>query len=144
MHRKIGLGYTAPGPRLATTPLAPPPASDITKTAPGSTFMSYGPGVRDRSQFLYGSMPYSSFEDVSPQPAYDVRSGDNRFMGRGLGAAAVLGSPAGAGTGVPPAVDVTVTQPPSQLPQLLLVAVAAWFAYQKIASSRRRDFVEVF
>ena len=124
-RRRDGLGYVAPGARIATKRLAPPPPGDITPAAPGSVFMSYGPGLRDRTSRLWGEIPATDVEESGPQVTYDIQGS------RGLGNATrvvVQGSPSGASTG-PPRVEVDVPQPRPFLPPWLLLAAAGALAY---------------
>ncbi len=66
-------GYVAPGARNIARTVAPPPASDVTKTAPGSVFMSYGPGLPREEDFAWNSLPSFELENVQPEASWDIR-----------------------------------------------------------------------
>lgn len=125
-----GLAFTAPGPRLATRYLAPPPPSNVTPTAPGSNYMSYGPGLVDRSQDMYNAIPFAAFEGHAPESNWDVRGG-------GLVGGVVNGSPARGSTGVPFSRN-RLRSTSAGLPGfacLLAVGALGWFAYKKVVEA---------
>ena len=129
-----GLSYVAPGARTIAKRVAAPPRLGVTPTAPGSRYMSYGPGLRDRSHYMYGAIPFGGIEGNQPQASYDV--------GGGLGNVVVQASPAGASTGPPRAPEVTVVaESPSPLPRLLALGIAG--AAVRAVLMKRKDIFPV-